>query len=343
MTGDITAMSWNVRGEIGISDDRMQRQLRFLDDHTTDIDFFSFQAVNYEKGSTGNREGQLGVFLDYFSAHDYHVVHTGDWARELAESSVQPHANIDAPHNRCNLIASRWPIERRPLTLRNHGDRKPRKLDYYYSHFPDKMLVAETDLSRSDAIAANELELWNVGIINGANWGEEKINMLEIVYARVHLQTANTDIPVLLGGDFNAPQSETADGDIVPHGENAGQYTNHPFYGDPYYLRNPISEMNEFRFDQRWRLAEARIFDSNVGEWYMRDAYWAAEGSRHESSDTDFTHIVHNATPPQKRLDHILVSNQFGVQSCEILNGRGTSVNGLDVSDHAPVVARLLV
>ena len=67
MTGDITAMSWNVRGEIGISDDRMQRQLRFLDDHTTDIDFFSFQAVNYEKGSAGDREGQLGVFLDYFS------------------------------------------------------------------------------------------------------------------------------------------------------------------------------------------------------------------------------------------------------------------------------------
>jgi endonuclease/exonuclease/phosphatase family metal-dependent hydrolase len=338
MTTTLTAMSWNVQGEIGISESRMQRQLDFLDTHTTDIDLFLLQAVHYESDSSGTWHGQLGTLLDYFSTRGFHVTHTGDWAQELRDSTVQPHANITGSHNRCNLIASRWPVDRRPLSLRNQGDRKPRQLNYYYSHFPEKLLVGQIDLRQAANFPADTVETWNVGIINGANWGEEKLNMLETVYGRIYLQTSKTGTPVLLGGDFNAPKRETASGEIIPHGQNAAKYTHYPFYGEPYCLKEE-NQVGEFRFDQRQQRAEAYLFDQTVSEWHMRDTYWAAETGRKESSIEDFTHTIETATPARKRLDHVLVSEQFDVHRCELWNGIGTTVDGLGPSDHAPVVA----
>lgn len=340
MTGTITAMSWNVRGESGVSESRMQRQLDFFENHTGSIDVFLLQAVQYEENSAGVWQGQLGTLLDYFSNRGFEVTHTGDWARDLRNSTVQPHTDIRGSHNRCNLTASRWPVDRRPLTLRNHGNRKPRQLDYYYSHFPEKMLVGQIDLSEAAGFPVDTVETWNVGIINGANWGEEKLNMLETVYGRIYLQTTKTDIPILLGGDFNAPKRETATGEIVPHGQNTPKYTKYPFYGDPYYLQED-DEVTAFRFDQRWQRAEAQLFDRAVGEWTMRDTYWAAETGRQESSVEDFTHINEAASPSKKRLDHILVSEQFDVHRCELWNGVGSAVNGLGPSDHAPVVTEV--
>lgn len=237
MTTSLTVLSWNVQGETGIRDERLQRQLNFLETQTTDVDVFLLQAVNYEGNPMDGWDGQLGALLDHFSARGYDVVHTADWAKELAESDVQPHAGITGAHNRCNLTASRWSLDRRPLTLRNRGDRKPVELDYYYAHFPEKLLVSSLQPKESDPIAADEIELWNVGIINGSNWGEEKVNMLETVYGRVYLQTTKTATPVLLGGDFNAPKRETEAQEIVPHGTTASQYTRYPFYGDPHYLQ----------------------------------------------------------------------------------------------------------
>ena len=43
------ALSWNVQGETGISDQRMQRQLDFLKVHAADVYFLLIQAVNYER------------------------------------------------------------------------------------------------------------------------------------------------------------------------------------------------------------------------------------------------------------------------------------------------------
>ena len=336
-------MSWNVQGEIGISDKRMQQQLDFLQAHALDIDLLLFQAVHYERTEDDGWGGQLRTLHDYLTRHDYAVVHTADWAEELATSNVQPHTDIVGAHNRCNLIASQWPITRRPLTLRNQGNRKPRGLNYYYSHFPEKMLVAEVDVSTSSELPADTLELWNVGIINGANWGEEKVNMLETVYGRIYLQTTKTDIPVLLGGDFNAPKKEKADRSIVPHGKNESQYTAYPDYGDPHYVRESDGSITELEFKQRRQFAEARIFDPNVGDCGLQDVYWAADESPKRSSVNDYTHIVPNGTPAQKRLDHVLVSQQFGVDTCEIYNGELESPDALQASDHASVVTSLRI
>lgn len=343
MTGNLTAISWNIQGEVGITDQRMRQQLDLLDEHTDEVDYFLFQAVNFEVGSDREWDGQLGTLINYFRDRDFYVTHTGDWARELYNSTVQPHADIQSAHNRCNLTASRWPIERHALTLRNRGDGKPRNLNYYYSHFPEKILVSRVDVSNADVCEADSLALWNVGIINGANWGEEKVNMLETIYARIYLEASKTEIPLVLGGDFNAPKRETADGEITPHGENKGQYRNYPYYGDPHYLRDDGERVDELRFDQRYQLSEARIFDKTVGSWNLTDVYWAAEKSPNKSSTDDFTHIVPTGIPPRKRLDHIFVTDGSEVHTCEIWNGVGGSIDGLIASDHAPVFADLSV
>jgi exonuclease III len=259
---------------------------------------------------------------------------------------VQPHADITGTHNRCNVTISRWPIDRRPLTLRNIGDRKPRQLNYYRSHFPEKMLVTDIDTSGDESLAADVIDVWNVGIINGANWGEEKVNMLETVYGRIALQTEKLERPVILGGDFNAPMEETSDREIIPHGGAA--YTRYPFYGHPYYSEAESDEPVEYTFGERWRTAEKRLFDPAVGDWGMQDAYLASSADAYEASTLEYTHIIHNGNPARKRLDHVLASDQFTIHGCEIWNGRGDSPDGFRGdrtyrSDHAPVVAELSI
>jgi exonuclease III len=340
MDGTITVCSWNVRGEIGASKERIERQLEFLRTHASGVDAFLFQAVNYERVGEDEWSGQLGAFLQYFeSERGFECVHTGDWARELSQLTIQPQQNIDAPHNRCTLTASRWPLERTPLTLRNSGNGYPNKLTYYNTNFPEKILVAELALGDSDSFDAEELTLWNVGVINGSNWHEEKIAMAETVYARLYLHTEKVDKPVVLAGDFNAPKRETEEA-IVPHEGGGLQYRHYPFYGVPYFFED-AGEKREFLFRDRWKRAERNLFDPAVGEWGMTDAYWDASESEKRSSTEDYTHIVHTGDPSHKRLDHVLVSEHFDTNYCTIWNGEFGSIDGLGTSDHAPVVTEL--
>lgn len=167
--------------------------------------------------------------------------------------------------------------------------------------------------------------------------------MLETVYGRISLQTSETDLPVLLGGDFNAPERERADGSIVPHGGNKSTYTAYPDYGEPHHVRAADGDVAELEFKQRWQRAEARIFDPAVGDWRLRDTYWIAEESARAPSTEDYTHVLPDGTPARKRLDHVLASQQFTVESCEILNGQAGSPDATQASDHAPVVTTLQI
>lgn len=104
---------------------------------------------------------------------------------------------------------------------------------------------------------------------------------------------------MILGGDFNAPQRETGDHEIVPH--SGPDNTDHPLYGAPHHVGGG-GTYREFTFGERW------------------------------------------APPARKRLDHVLVSDHFAVEGCEIWNGRGEAIDGMRgggsyKSDHAPVVA----
>lgn len=304
--------------------------------------------MNYEK-EEGGWSGQLGELLRYFGGkHDYYCTHTADWEHELYHTDVQPYHNINAPFNRCSLTVSRWPVSRNPLDLRNRGNRKPVGLNYFYTNFLTGPFVSTVELPLGDSIDTTGIEIWNVGIINGSNWKEEKINALETVYARIYLQNEKTDKTVILGGDFNAPLKELSKQDsdadeieIIPHDGNDYQATNRPFYGNPYRYRDSEERSAEFSFAQRWRNAERYIFDPEFSDWKMRDAYWIADDSAKESSTTDYTHVVNNGNPANKRLDHVLTSDRIDVKSCDIQNGEHDSANGFDASDHAPVVAEL--
>lgn len=333
MDEPISVMTWNVNGEGGISDDRMQIQLEFLSENAATVDLLMFQAVNYELEDGGEWGGQLGSLLEYFDADDdqYYWAHTADWAQELYESDVQPHQAIESAHNRCNLTVSRWPIERTPLSLRQF--KTPKKLTYYTTHFPEKLLVTKVTTDTTD------LTVWNVAIINHAGWYEEKVKMLETVYNRITVQRTESNRDIILGGDFNAPKREERNGAIVPHGRSDPNYRRFPQYGNPYYFGESKPEADEFTYSDRRQQAELTIFDSEVGEWEMRDAYWAAAESAAQTSEEDYTHEVAGGSP--KRLDHVLVSDRFDVRRCEILNKEITRDGEVNASDHAPVVAEL--
>lgn len=49
MGESITAMTWNVHGEVGASTEKIRRQKDFFEKHHHDTDLFLLQAVNYEK------------------------------------------------------------------------------------------------------------------------------------------------------------------------------------------------------------------------------------------------------------------------------------------------------
>lgn len=331
MDEPISVVTWNINGEVGISDERMEAQLEFLDEKVAETDILMFQAVSYGSEDGEQWGGQLAELLQHFGARGYHCAHTADWAQELYESDVQPHQAIEAPHNRCNLTVSRWPIERTPLSLRQFD--RPKKLTYYTTHFPEKLLVSTVTAD------SNEIDVWNVGIINGSSWHEEKVKMLETVYSRIYTRVTEVDRDVLLGGDFNAPKREGSDGAVVPHGQSAPKYRHYPQYGTPYYYGDSVAEAEEFTYRARRQRAESDVFDPDVAEWRMRDAYWTATESTKQASEEDYTHEV--AGGSRKRLDHVLVSERFTVRRCEILNDEMVRETGPDVSDHAPVVAEV--
>ena len=341
MTEEITAMTWNLNGEGGISETTCQDQIDFLKKNHDDTDIFLLQAVDYAQN--------LGEEPSHFQERGYSIADNRDWNHQLNQSDIPPFQNIGSPFKRCKIIASRWDVDRNPLDLREMKDRIPNKINYFYANFPTSILRADIHHPAISVTDNSGLQAWNAGVIHGSGWKEEKTNVLETIYAQVYLQNDQTDKAVLLGGDFNAPQAETPVqtedgliGEIEPHNASGRQYTDQPFYGNPYRYQSRNGEKSEkYTFTQRYQNAERYIFDSSFTEWDMRDAYWCADDSAKRSSNDDYTYDYHRDNVENKRLDHILADSHFTVTSCDVQNGIDTVVNGLEPSDHAPVLATL--
>ena len=346
MSENIAVMTWNTNGDSNISTERIERQKKFFDDLHEDTDLFLLQAVQYAEDNSDG-VNHFEELKQYFEDHNYQITHTRDWNRELLDLSVQPYHNINAPFKRCKITASRWPVDRKPMDLRNKGNGKPVALNYFYTNFLTGPFVSDVHHPSKETSDTEGLEVWNTGIIHGAGWKEEKVNALETVYARIYVQNEKTNKNVILGGDFNAPKKEirqeTEDGvvgEIVPHNSGRLHYDK-PFYGNPYRYQDGDGGTVKFPFKQRWDNAESYIFDSEKSDWDMRDAYWYADKSLKQSSSEDHSFDFNRDNVDSKRLDHILVSDHFDVVNCEIQNGKHGSANGFDASDHAPVVAEL--
>lgn len=75
----------------------------------------------------------------------------------------------------------------------------------------------------------------------------------------------------------------------------------------------------------------------------MDNAYWIFETSTRADSTDDYTQVVSGGSPKHKRVDHVLVSEQFAIDRCTIWNGEFGDPNGFVASDHAPVVATIRI
>lgn len=364
MTDTITVMTWNLHGENNPSRETIEEQREFLEEHhhenssskeneppSRDTDLFLLQAIDYTKKDENEDFSHFQQVKKHFEDRGFHTADNRDWNRQLHDLDVQPYHNITSPFKRCKITASRWPLKRKELDLRNNGNGKPRGLNYFYSSFLTGLFVSDIQLPNEDTTDKEGLEVWNTGIIHGAGWKEEKIKVLETVYSRIYLQNRKTNKKIILGGDFNAPWKETNEQgnvQIHPHSPDP-KHLDKPFYGDPYRYQDGEGGTEQFSFSQRWRNAESYIFDAKKSDWDMKDTYWHADDSLELPSTDDHTHVVNNGNPPNKRLDHILADDHFTISSCEIQNGIGDDIdangfeNSVTPSDHAPVKATLQI
>ena len=345
-------MTWNVQGETTWKPETIEQKIEFIRGLDFQPDVLMLQAVHCAETSETPWQEHLKRWVTRLSdigLDDY--VHTLDWAHELHQSNVQPHQSISAFHNRGNIIASSYPIERISLTSHDEEDKQElwgenKEINNFQTVFPEKILVGKLNLMNNEL----PLFIWNVGIVAGSIAEEEKINMLEMIYKQIYLQRKKAGYEVILGGDFNAPKIEETKDEgkpfipqITPHGDNRSLYTDLPFYG-----QNPEYGY-QYSFKERWKKAEQAIFDPAFEpneKWGMKDTYWSPRESQiPKPSFKDPTCTIKNADPSAKRFDHILVSDNFDVISCEILNGEDGSEDVFEdnLSDHAPVVAELEV
>ncbi|WP_226042838.1 hypothetical protein [Natrinema sp. DC36] len=230
------------------------------------------------------------------------IVDTLDWSRQLDEIDVPPfqdfngvNGNLIAVHSESDLQN----LQRQSPSIRDapFGDSD---LKHWDTNFPEKILNAEVD--HGDFT----LDLWNIRTVPGSMYGEEKIKILENIYNRI---LAQGDRPRILAGDFNAPQDETADGEVIPWRD----------------------ERND-ALSERWKNAERNILTEldTVG---MVDVFRAIHG--YGTLDIlDISHPTGEKGPLSgKRFDHVIASEILNPNDCFY------DETGLEYSDHAPIIA----
>lgn len=320
----LTVASWNVQGESKTSSEDIREQVEFLFSALDEVpDIINFQAVACRNKGNDPWYRGVDVLRSRLAEHGLgHLVHSCDWAAELANSTIQPHHKIKASHERANVTASRFPLSRKRLEI--DGEISARsKHRQFTTNFPERILVSEV---QSKQQLGTRIENWNVGVIAGSSWGEEKIKILETVYS--HL-SGNSNQPRLLAGDFNTPNDERNDEDTGSNYITYGgrQEADEENKGD---LRKPswIAE--------RWHDAELKVLEGCDDQ--LHDAFRQKHGHQLKDSNGHYQDGMysHKAGGTKKRLDHIFSDAQrFTVESCRYLSLQDAP------SDHAPIVATL--
>ncbi len=196
-----------------------------------------------------------------------------------------------------NLSAARHPIAMLPGL--SFEDREERRFA-----FPEKYLAAKV------IVDGVEIDVHNAHVPPGVSRGLIKAHAFEAIRRRID---ADTHIPRVLCGDFNAPVEEDADG---PISQSSG----------------PWSESEQ----ERWRLAEKRIVDSLD----MRDVH---RDVHERGLSLPFSHFTgHKDGGTGHRYDHIFASPDIYTEGCAYLS-EWLQGDDLDppLSDHAPVEAEL--
>ena len=159
-----------------------------------------------------------------------------------------------------------------------------------------------------------DIEIHTVLIPPGVSNGWTKIEMLEGIYQQL---ASISERPRILCGDFNAPQSELSDGEIVTWGQHK---VNDKFLCWEHWRGGT---------GKRWDAGERNVLQG-LAEFDLPDVYRALHGyGRHE-----FSWYWRGGTRSiGRRFDHVFASRKLNPVRCEYLH----SLREAGLSDHSPV------
>ncbi|WP_068256738.1 endonuclease/exonuclease/phosphatase family protein [Janibacter corallicola] len=286
MVQTITVASWNIRGALTrtISESRVQRLVSALTDNGVRPDVLLLQEVPRASAGPGLLRGELAQL-----GLGYGLIGEPDRAR----SDHLPKAYV-------NLTVSRWPLD--PWTWR---DPSP-------APWPELLLATQV---RAPSL---RFLVVNAHIPNGSNHGWWKIDTFHSLARAL----SASDLPTVLGGDFNEPKFHT------PQLISWGVGRNGSFSGQrarPKGDRGP-------RPRQEWQDAVTAVLQPHGGTW--RGKHAALQGPSSQGMQT--THVSHGA---HRSYDHILTNPTLLPATLEYIDSVREG-NGA-VSDHSLIVATI--
>ena len=172
--------------------------------------------------------------------------------------------------------------------------------------FPEKYVAGRV------TVGGLEVDIHNAHVPPGINRGVVKVHAFEAIRRRVDEVRGK---PRVLCGDFNAPWNEDADGPLIERQRGWPEQTK-----------------------QRWVDAERGV----IANPEMRDVYRDVHEQGQRFPASYFTGRGYPMTP--HRYDYIFACHDFETRSCEYLaRWLERDDHGRRLSDHAPVVAELVV
>lgn len=293
-------LSWNVQGVFPPKpfDEKIPQQVEFIASIEPKPDILLLQEVNRNQRDLWRKTLREA---GYPGQRD-----TLDWAQELGDSEIPPHQNISHTNGNITAVRDAESIDLNPPSIRDPPF-EHRDLKHYDTLFPEKILVCTVQWSEV------EIELWNIRAVPGNSWGEEKVKIFETVYNRLLI---GEERPRILAGDFNSPDDELPDGQIIPFG----------------YDKDP-----EIR--EQWVNAEQNIL-RGLGTRGMVDIFRAVHGYNTKDkldvswlTNTEDPFKVPKGDIKGKRFDHVLASENLHPEGCYY------DCCGFKHSDHAPIIA----
>jgi len=268
----VKLLSWNVQGSVppAGSKDRIRKQVSFIGEQLDQPEILMLNEV-----TTVQRELWLDLLREEQGYTE--IVDTLDWAQELRESQIPPHHEFIHTSGQLTAIhedADAEKLKRHRPSIRT-GPWKNSEMKDWSTNFPEKILNSEVQ------IAGQSVDLWNVRTVPGSMHGEEKIKILENVYARI---TKSNPDRCILAGDFNAPKEERADGTVVSWGEDKSA-----------------------GIRERWVSAELDVMHG-LSDYGIVDAFRHVHGY----GDVEAEDTSHGS----RRIDHIFVSESLTPEQC---------------------------
>jgi exonuclease III len=214
----------------------------------------------------------------------------GNWSLEAIEGPLSPRRSLGV------LIASRFPYvgeARRPL-------RPP---------------WSEKALSLCFDCPFGSLDVHSIHVPPGSSNGWVKIETLESV---IDAMSIRHEHPVIVAGDFNAPQAELPSGELVTWAQRKRP-------DGSFVLRKRIRGGP----GERWDLAERGVL-RGLSQYGVEDVYRAAHG--HGAVDGSWIYRRGGKEWP-RRFDHILASEHVGPRGVRYLH----EARKAELSDHSPL------